>query len=243
MSGTDMAEYRVNELAVERVGFGPGVICVRGNDLDAFGRTATAMQGALSGTSPGDRALALVSALRSPAARAETTTVVAVDPQGNACSATHSLGLGSGIWTGGVHGNSMLGEGELLRGELLPGQRMPSMMVPLMVVDHAGELLLAGGAAGGSRIRPALLQVLLRVLIDGHSAAEAVAAPRLSATPEQVHLEPGFGPEVLTALTNAGEQLVEWAEQRPYFGGVAVVAKDGPAADPRRGGLALRLVE
>ena len=179
--------------------------------------------------------------LRSPAVRAETTTVVAVDEQGNACSATHSLGLGSGVWTGGVHGNSMLGEGELLRGELLPGQRMPSMMVPLVVTDPAGNLLLAGGAAGGSRIRPALLQVLTRVLVDGHGAAEAVAAPRLSATPDAVHLEPGFGPEVIAALTGNGDEVVQWPEQRPYFGGVAVVAKDGPAADPRRGGLALRL--
>ena len=241
MSDVDVAEYRVRELAVERVAFGPGVICVRDNDLDAFGRTAERLNGELSTGDPAARACSLVRALRSPAVRAETTTVVAVDQQGNACSATHSLGLGSGVWTGGVHGNSMLGEGELLRGELLPGQRMPSMMVPLVVTDPAGNLLLAGGAAGGSRIRPALLQVLTRVLVDGHGAAEAVAAPRLSATPDAVHLEPGFGPEVIAALTANGDEVIQWPEQRPYFGGVAVVAKDGPAADPRRGGLALRL--
>ena len=82
----------------------------------------------------------------------------------------------------GVHGNSMLGEGELLRGELRPGERMPSMMVPLVVTDSDRRLLAAGGAAGGSRIRSALLQVLARVLVDGQPAAEAVAAPRLAAT-------------------------------------------------------------
>jgi gamma-glutamyltranspeptidase/glutathione hydrolase len=241
MSDLDVADYRVQELPVERVDFGPGVICVRGNDLDAFGATASSMNAALHLTGPVERARSLVRALRAPALRAETTTVVAVDEQGNACAATHSLGLGSGIWTGGVHGNSMLGEGELLRGDLVPGQRMPSMMVPLMVTGRDGGLLFAGGAAGGSRIRPALLQVLTRVLIDGHGAAEAVAAPRLSATPEAVHLEPGFAPEVIAALADDGEELVQWPEQRPFFGGVAVVAKDGPAADPRRGGLALRL--
>lgn len=241
LSELDMAEYRVRELAVQRVEFGPGIICVRGDDLDSFAGTAQAMHGLLHRLGPAARARCLVQALRAPAARAETTTVVAVDEQGNACAATHSLGLGSGIWTGGVHGNSMLGEGELLRGELLPGQRMPSMMVPLVVTDAAGRLLLAGGAAGGSRIRPALLQVLTKVLIDGHSAAEAVAAPRLSATPNGVHMEPGFEPEVLAALAEDGEELVLWPEQRPYFGGVAVVASDGPAADPRRGGMALRL--
>jgi gamma-glutamyltranspeptidase/glutathione hydrolase len=242
LSELDMAQYQVRELAVERAEFGPGVICVRGNDLDSFAGTAQALNGLLHLPGPAARARSLVHALRAPARRAETTTVVAVDEQGNACAATHSLGLGSGVWTGGVHGNSMLGEGELLRGELLPGQRMPSMMVPLVVTDPAGRLLLAGGAAGGSRIRPALLQVLTRMLVDGHGAAEAVAAPRLSATPDAVHLEPGFGPEVIAALTEDGDVLVHWPEQRPYFGGVAVVASDGPAADPRRGGMALRLV-
>jgi len=241
LSEDDMAQYHVQELTVDRVGFGPGTICVRDNDLDAFGATAAALNGSLHRGDPIDRARSLVRALRAPARRAETTTLVAVDEQGNACAATHSLGLGSGIWNGGVHGNSMLGEGELLRGELLPGQRMPSMMVPMVVTDHAGCLLFAGGAAGGSRIRPALLQVLTRVLIDGHSAAEAVAAPRLSATHDAVHLEPGFPPEVIAALTADGDSLVQWPEQRPYFGGVAVIAADGPAADPRRGGLALRL--
>jgi gamma-glutamyltranspeptidase/glutathione hydrolase len=241
MSEQDVAAYHVQELAIDSVEFGPGVISVRGNDLDAFGRTAAALNADLRLVGPATRARSLVRALRAPAVRSETTTLVAVDEQGNACAATHSLGLGSGIWTGGIHGNSMLGEGELLRGELLPGQRMPSMMVPLMVTDRTGGLLFAGGAAGGSRIRPALLQVLTKVLVDGYGAAEAVAAPRLYATDVGVHLEPGFGPEVIAALREDGEEIVQWPEQRPFFGGVAVVAQDGPAADPRRGGLALRL--
>ena len=241
MSLADLAAYEVRELAVERVAFGEGTICVRGNDLDAFAATAAEVNRVLVGAGPVERTRQLVSALRAPAVRAETTTVVAVDGDGNACAATHSLGLGSGVWTSGIHGNSMLGEGELLRGELRPGERMSSMMVPLMVTDDAGRLLLAGGAAGGSRIRPALLQVLTRVLVEGHGAAEAVTAPRLAVTTGAVHLEPGFPPEVIQALIDDGEELIQWPEQRPFFGGAAVIAIDGPAADPRRGGLALRL--
>src|SRR4029079_7259019 len=95
---------------------------------------------------PAERARNLVRALRAPAVRTETTPVCAVDEQVTACAATHSLGLGSGIWTGGIHGNSMLGEGELLRGELLPGQRMPSMMGPLVVTAPSRALVFAGGA-------------------------------------------------------------------------------------------------
>ncbi|MGS0684099.1 gamma-glutamyltransferase [Nakamurella sp. GG22] len=242
LSEDDMSQYHVRELPVEHVPFGPGVIHVRADDLDHFGRTAAVLNETLHRTGAVERARSMVRALRATAVRSETTTVVAVDEQGNACAATHSLGLGSGIWTGGVHGNSMLGEGELLRAALLPGERMPSMMVPMVVTDRAGGLLFAGGAAGGSRIRSALLQVLTKIVIDRHAAAEAVAAPRMSVAPHTVHLEPGFGQDVIAALEQDGEEVVQWPEQRPYFGGVAVVAADGPAADPRRGGLALRLV-
>jgi gamma-glutamyltranspeptidase/glutathione hydrolase len=241
LSELDMVSYQVHELTVARARFGPGIICVRDNDLDQFARTAAILDQGLADADPAARARHLAHALRAPAVRSETTTVVAVDDAGNACAATHSLGLGSGVWYGGVHGNSMLGEGELLRAEMKAGERMPSMMVPLVVTDPAGGLLFAGGAAGGSRIRPALLQVLTRVLVDGRSPAEAVAAPRMTATPDGVHLEPGFGPEVIDSLTDEGENVVQWPEQRPFFGGVAVIGRDGPAADPRRGGLALRL--
>ena len=241
LSMQDMRAYRVSDLPPSRVPFGGGLLHVRGNDLDRFGRTAAALDLAAVGRGGADRAMALAKVLRATARRSETTSVVAVDPQGNACAATHSLGLGSGIWVGGVHGNSMLGEGELLRGTLVPGGRMQSMMVPLVLTDSDGALILAGGAAGGSRIRSALLQVIAGVVAEGRTVVEAVAAPRLSVTEELVHLEPGFADEVIEALRAAGEDVVLWESPRPYFGGVAAIAADGPAADFRRGGLALRL--
>jgi gamma-glutamyltranspeptidase/glutathione hydrolase len=241
LSLQDMAAYRVTDLTPRRVSFGPGILHVRGNDLDSFADTAAALDLAAVGRGGADRARTLVAALRSPARRSETTSVVAVDSWGNACAATHSLGLGSGIWAGGVHGNSMLGEGELLRGALVPGHRMPSMMVPSVITDPDGGLIAAGGAAGGSRIRSSLLQVFAGVLGQGLSATEAVAAPRMSVTPELVHLEPGFPDEVIEALRADGEELVQWDSPRPYFGGVAAIAADGPAADFRRGGMALTL--
>jgi gamma-glutamyltranspeptidase/glutathione hydrolase len=241
LSAQDMAAYRVQDLPLVRVPFGPGHLTVRGNDLDSFAWSARALDLAAVGRGGIDRARTFVRILRAPARRSETTSLVAVDSQGNACAATHSLGLGSGIWVGGVHGNSMLGEGELLRGELVPGARMGSMMVPSVVTGQDGHLLFAGGAAGGSRIRPALLQVMAGVLVEGRGIVEAVSAPRLSVTPDVVHLEPGFGGDVLSGLRADGEELVLWDEPRPYFGGVAASAADGPAADHRRGGLALFL--
>lgn len=239
LSMADLAAYRVNDQAASDYPFGPGRVRARTTDLDDFAGTAAVLDVAAVHAGEPARTLALVTALRAPARRAETTSVAAVDGDGNACAATHSLGLGSGVWSGGIHANSMLGEGELIRGELVPGDRMGSMMVPLAVTDAAGGLLLVAGAAGGSRIRSALLQVLAGVLIEGRNMAEAVAAPRLSCTADTVHLEPGFPASVARALRAAGERVVEWDAQRPYFGGVSAVGPGGPAADPRRGGAAL----
>ena len=56
MSDLDVARYRVQELPVEQVDFGPGVINVRGNDLDSFGLTASVMNAALHLVGPVERA-------------------------------------------------------------------------------------------------------------------------------------------------------------------------------------------
>lgn len=243
LSLADLEAYRVENLTPRHVPFGDdgAVVHVRGNDLDRYADTLAAVDTGAYRRGGTERVRSLVHALRAPARRAETTSLVAVDADGNACAATHSLGLASGVWVDGVHANSMLGEGELLRGELVPGTRMSSMMVPQVVTGQGRELVGAGGAAGGSRIRPALVQIVAAQLLAGASTAEAVAAPRLSATPDTVHLEPGFEPGTAAALRADGDLVVEWAQSAPYFGGVSWIGATGPAADPRRGGLALSL--
>ena len=67
---------------------------------------------------------------------------------------TTSLGLGTGDFLPGLdlHLNSMLGEVDLVVGDLVPGERMGSMMAPSLVLDDEG-LVLAAGAAGGTRLR------------------------------------------------------------------------------------------
>jgi len=178
----------------------------------------------------------LVSALRAVPRRGDTTSVAVTDPDGNACAVTTSLGLSSGVWLPeyGIHLNSMLGEGELLRGRLTPGERMGSMMSPLVVRDEQG-VVLVGGAAGGSRIRSALVQVLLGVVHRGLPVHEAVAAPRLNPVPGRVHVEPGFDDALLAVLAERDE-VVPWPAPDSYFGGVSAVGRSGPGADPRRGG-------
>jgi gamma-glutamyltranspeptidase/glutathione hydrolase len=187
--------------------------------------------------------LALVDALdiaRAP--DTHTTNLVAVDAEGNACVITTSLGLGSGDWLPGLdlHLNSMLGETDLLRGALAPGARMHSMMAPTLLLDDEG-LALAIGAAGGTRLRTALLTVLAGIVDDGLTPQSAVVLPRVHPAGDVVNAEPGADEAVLGALEARGRLVRRWPELHHYFGGVSALGRRGGAADPRRSGAAIPL--
>jgi gamma-glutamyltranspeptidase / glutathione hydrolase len=200
----------------------------------------------LRDASAAERALTFASVLAAPPYSGrrydDTTNLTVVDGDGNACVLTSSLGLGSGDFLPGydVHLNSMLGESDLLIGPLEPGRRMESMMAPLVAVDDDG-LVVAAGAAGGTRLKPALVQVLSGVLDEGLEPQAAVDRPRLHSTGTVVHLEPGFEESAIEALVDAGYDVRRWPAIHHYFGGVSLIGRSGAAADPRRSGGALRL--
>lgn len=187
------------------------------------------------------RAVALAETLREePPQQAGTTNVSVTDSEGNACVLTTSLGLGSGDFLPGfdLHLNSMLGEADLLlAGPLEPGERMASMMAPSLAVDADG-VALAAGAAGGTRLRSALLQVMAGILDEGLEPQAAVDRPRLHPVGSLVHVEAGFGPETIGALESAGFEVREWPDRHHYFGGVSAVTRSAAAGDPRRSGAA-----
>jgi gamma-glutamyltranspeptidase / glutathione hydrolase len=202
----------------------------------------------LRGASPVERALALARVLVAlpysgdPEPLGDTTNLVTADGDGNACVVTTSLGLGSGDYLPGldIHLNSMLGEADLLVNPLEPGERMESMMAPTLVLGDDGPMY-AAGAAGGTRLRPALAQVLAGLLDERLDPQEAVDRPRLHSTGELVHIEPGFGEDVLAALEREGYEVRPWTVIHHYFGGVSLIGRNGGAADPRRSGAALVL--
>jgi gamma-glutamyltranspeptidase / glutathione hydrolase len=192
----------------------------------------------LAGRSKTERVLALVAALESGAAGdGHTTNIVAVDGAGRACVLTTSLGLGAGAWTQwfDLHLNSMLGEKELLIGELVPGERMESMMAPTFVLDSVGPAL-AIGAAGGSRLRTALVSVLAGIVDEELDPAAAIERPRVHPVGRTVHAEPGVDEPALEQLEEQGRDVVRWDSIHHYFGGVSCVGKGGAAGDPRRDG-------
>jgi gamma-glutamyltranspeptidase/glutathione hydrolase len=188
-----------------------------------------------------ERALALFDAVDgAPESSSHTTNLVTVDREGSACVLTTSLGLGSGDWLPGLdlHLNSMLGEIDLVVGPLEPGTRMESMMSPSLALED-GELVLAIGSAGGTRLRTALVTVASAILDERIEPQAAADRPRLHRAGAVVNAEPGVDETALRALESRGLTVRRWAARHHYFGGVSLVASAGAAADPRRSGAAL----
>jgi gamma-glutamyltranspeptidase/glutathione hydrolase len=186
---------------------------------------------------------ALLAALEAvPAMDGHTTNLTVVDADGNACVLTTSLGLGSGDWLPGLdlHLNSMLGEADLVREPLRPGDRMESMMAPTLAFAGTGSsnaaLELALGAAGGTRLRTALVGVLGAVLHEGVEPQAAIDRPRFHPAGEVVNAEPGVDEAWLATLEEQGRVVRRWAGRHHYFGGVSALGRGGGGADPRRSG-------
>jgi gamma-glutamyltranspeptidase / glutathione hydrolase len=185
--------------------------------------------------------------LDGPADRLGSTTHISVlDRDGNAASVTCSNGTGSGILVPGtgVHLNNMLGEEDLNPlgfHRLAPGLRMPSMMAPSIVLRD-GEVEMVLGSGGSNRIRSAILQAVLRLIVDGTAAAAAVAAPRVHFEAGAVQAEPGTDVDALDQLEARGYKVAHWARLNWFFGGVHAVTRDlatgavSGGGDPRRGG-------
>jgi gamma-glutamyltranspeptidase / glutathione hydrolase len=192
----------------------------------------------LRGLTTAERVVALVEAFEGGAGQeTHTTNLVTVDAEGSACVLTTSLGLGSGDWLPGfdLHLNSMLGEVDLVLGPLEPGGRMASMMAPSLVFDGSG-LELAIGAAGGTRLRSALISVAAGILDEDLEPQAAVDRGRVHPAGEIVNAEPGVDAEGLETLAAAGRTVRRWPERHHYFGGVSALGRTGAAADPRRSG-------
>jgi len=240
----DLSSYRVLETPIDHASLAGYRVRAR-HDLNRTVDTIASLPPSLPDLAPSARAVAVAATLRDRGQqkKGDTTNVSVVDADGNACVITTTLGLGAAVWLPGlgVNMNSMLGEGELITDDLAPGRRMSSNMCPLVVIDKSGRLAVAAGSAGASRIRTALVDTLLGLLIDGLDMPAAIARPRFHVVDDTVHAEPGVPAESLEALAEAGWQINQWTELDHYFGGVTGVGLGGAAGDPRRGGAGLLL--
>jgi gamma-glutamyltranspeptidase / glutathione hydrolase len=174
-----------------------------------------------------------------------TTHISIIDADGNMASLTTSNGEGSGILIPGtgVMMNNMLGEEDLNPAGLQKWQqnrRMTSMMSPGILVKQNGSEYVFG-SGGSSRIRTALLQVILNLIDFRMSPHEAVHAPRIHAESDFLNIEPGFTTDIENYLLKRYPKSKRWESQSLYFGGTHIVSRKGGqftgTGDPRRGGV------
>ena len=160
----------------------------------------------------------------------ETTHFSVMDAAGNAVSNTYTINFsfGSGITAAGT--------GILLNNEMddfsakpgvpnaygliggqanavEPGKRPLSSMTPTLVTKD-GEVFLATGSPGGSRIITTVLQVILNVIDHGMNIAEATHAPRIHHQwlPDVLRIEGGLSPDTLDLLAARGHAIErKWA--------------------------------
>jgi gamma-glutamyltranspeptidase/glutathione hydrolase len=188
-----------------------------------------------------------------------TTHYSIVDAKGEAVAVTTTLngGFGSGVtvtgagfllnnemddFTSAPGKPNMFG---LVQGEanaIMPGKRMLSAMTPSIVLDPAGQLYMLLGTPGGPTIITTVAQVILNVIDQKMSLADAVAAPRFhhQALPDIIRSEGGgLSESTIQALVAMGHAV----DRRGGSGTVAAIQKTAGGyvgvIDPRSAGAAL----
>jgi gamma-glutamyltranspeptidase/glutathione hydrolase len=96
------------------------------------------------------------------------------------------------------------------------------------------------GSGGSSRIRSAILQVIVNVLDFHMPVADAITAPRIHFEEDALQAEGDIPAKAVDELRTWGYNVTHWPGHNMYFGGAHTVAmEDGhlvAAGDPRRGG-------
>ena len=174
-----------------------------------------------------------------------TTTVSCIDADGMVVSLTHTNGTPSGVIPPGL---GFMLNGAMnwydprpgLAGSIAPGKRRFSSMTPTIVFED-GKPVFTVSAPGGAWIGVAILQVLLNVLDWGMPVADAVAAPRFSATSNAIDISNRIPRGVQKALEAKGYEIKRSPQSFPFAAPHGISCWDGMlegGADPQRDGYA-----
>ncbi len=178
-----------------------------------------------------------------------TTHISVIDRWHNVATMTVSNGEGCGHIAPetGIMLNNMLGEEDLNPFGFqcwTENQRMTSMMAPTIINSREGKLV-ALGSGGSNRIRTALLQTILNLLEFDMGLEQSISCPRIHFENKLLNIEPGYRPDVISALVDHYKNYKLWDEVNLFFGGVhAVMCEDNSffaVGDKRRGGAGERI--
>ncbi|MGI9488250.1 MAG: gamma-glutamyltransferase family protein [Geminicoccaceae bacterium] len=179
----------------------------------------------------------------------DTTHLAVIDRDGMAFTMTHSLGMPSGVITDGLGFmyNGCMGVFDPRpgrAGSIAPGKSRFSSICPT-IVEKNGELRIVIGAPGGTQIAMGVLQGLLNVIDFDMSMADAVSAPRFSATSNAIDITNRIPGYVVEPLQAEGYDVIRSALTFG-IGAVHGIKVDhqgrlSGGADPGHDGVALRV--
>jgi gamma-glutamyltranspeptidase/glutathione hydrolase len=87
-----------------------------------------------------------------------------------------------------------------------PGKRPLTNMSPLLVSDGDGPRL-ALGASGGRKIIQAVTQILMNAVDHGLDMQDAVSAPRIDSSGDEILANSRLGPAAIEGLRSAGHPV------------------------------------
>ena len=227
---------------------------IAGSDKDRFigdpDFTEPPLERLLSDAYADECAARIRSGKKTPLARVSgdcknTTTVSCIDADGMVVSLTHTNGTPSGVIPPGL-GFMLNGAMNWYdprpgrAGSIAAGKRRFSSMTPTIVFEDRTPVFTLG-APGGAWIGLAVLQVLLNVLDWGMPVAEAVAAPRFSATSDAIDISNRIPRGVQKALEAKGYEVKRSPLSFPFAAPHGITCWDGVlegGADPQRDGYA-----
>ncbi len=154
-----------------------------------------------------------------------TTHLTTADQWGNVVSLTQTVGplMGSKVATKGLGFIYAVTLGGYL-GDYKPGDRANSHISPTFV-SKDDQLVLALGAAGGSRIVTAVTQVISRYIGQNHPLQKALMLPRVYPYQGTLWVENHTGLEELNAPASAFDMPINMIDEIARFGRVHAVAR------------------
>ena len=181
----------------------------------------------------------------------DTTHYSVADKDGNIVTATQTIN-----WTFGS-GVVVDNYGFILNNEIsdfstdvnspncVDGGKKPlSSMSPTVILNEDNTPFMVLGSPGGSRIIPAITQVISNVIDYNMSIQDAIDAYRMyDNTEDKIVYEDGLDKQAVEKLKSMGHQVEQYEEgYNKYFGGVQAVVYDNGkligGADSRRDGKA-----